>query len=66
MTLPLLGPMTLSGFEQKWYFLFLLLVLGLAGLYILAQLFTPWLRLGAPVLAEAAPAAVLINRRPPC
>jgi Ca-activated chloride channel family protein len=30
MTLPLLGPMTLSGFEHKWYFLFL--VLGLPGL----------------------------------
>jgi Ca-activated chloride channel homolog len=38
MTLPLLGPMTLSGFEHKWYLLFLLVVLGLIGLYIIAQL----------------------------
>ena len=28
MTLPLLGPMTLSGFEHAWFFLFLLVVLG--------------------------------------
>src|ERR1700756_2347390 len=38
MTLPLLGPMTLTGFVHKWYFLFLLVVLGLVGLYIAAQL----------------------------
>ena len=38
MTLPLLGPMTLSGFEHKWFFLFLLVVLGLVGLYIVVQL----------------------------
>ena len=38
MTLPLLGPMTLSGFEHKWYFLFLLVVLGLIGLYIVVQM----------------------------
>jgi Ca-activated chloride channel family protein len=38
MTLPLLGPMTLSGFEHKWYLLFLLVVLGLIGLYIVVQL----------------------------
>jgi Ca-activated chloride channel homolog len=38
MTLPLLGPLTLSGFEHKWYFLFLLVVLGLIGLYIVVQL----------------------------
>ncbi|WP_395306699.1 VWA domain-containing protein [Mycobacterium sp. AMU20-3851] len=37
MTLPLLGPMTLSGFEHKWFFLFLLVVLGLVGLYIIVQ-----------------------------
>jgi Ca-activated chloride channel homolog len=37
MTLPLLGPMTLSGFEHSWYFLFLLAVLGLAALYIVMQ-----------------------------
>jgi Ca-activated chloride channel homolog len=38
MTLPLLGPMTLSGFEHSWYFLFLLMILGLVGLYIIVQL----------------------------
>ncbi len=38
MTLPLLGPMTLSGFEHKWYFLFLLVVLGLIGLYVVVQM----------------------------
>jgi Ca-activated chloride channel family protein len=38
MTLPLLGPMTLSGFEHVWFFLFLLVVLALIGLYIVVQL----------------------------
>lgn len=38
MTLPLLGPMSLSGFEHSWFFLFLLVVFGLAALYILMQL----------------------------
>ena len=38
MTLPLLGPMSLSGFEHSWFFLFLLVVVGLAALYILMQL----------------------------
>ena len=38
MTLPLLGPMTLSGFEHTWYFLFLLVVLVVIGLYIVVQL----------------------------
>ena len=38
MTVPVLGPLTLSGFAHKWYFLFLLVVLGLAGLYIIVQL----------------------------
>src|ERR1035441_6118145 len=37
MTLPLLGPMTLSGFAHAWFFLFLLLILGLLALYIIAQ-----------------------------
>ncbi|MCV7433976.1 VWA domain-containing protein [Mycolicibacterium bacteremicum] len=37
MTLPLLGPMSLSGFEHKWFFLFLLAVLGLTALYIVVQ-----------------------------
>jgi Ca-activated chloride channel homolog len=38
MTLPLLGPITLSGFEHVWFFLFLLVVLALIGLYIVVQL----------------------------
>jgi Ca-activated chloride channel family protein len=38
MTLPLLGPMTLSGFEHAWYFLFLLFVLAVVGLYIVVQM----------------------------
>ena len=38
MTLPLLGPMSLSGFAHSWYFLFLLAVVGLAALYIVMQL----------------------------
>ncbi|KAA1432138.1 VWA domain-containing protein [Mycolicibacter arupensis] len=37
MTLPLLGPMTLSGFAHPWFFLFLFVVLGLVVLYILMQ-----------------------------
>ncbi|AQT80408.1 hypothetical protein B1R94_15740 [Mycolicibacterium litorale] len=37
MTLPLLGPMTLSGFEHPWFFLFLLVVAGLVGLYVVVQ-----------------------------
>lgn len=38
MTLPLLGAMSLSGFEHSWFFLFLLVVFGLAAMYILMQL----------------------------
>jgi Ca-activated chloride channel family protein len=38
MTLPLLGPMTLSGFAHVWFFLFLLVVLGVVALYIVVQL----------------------------
>jgi Ca-activated chloride channel family protein len=37
MTLPVLGPMTLTGFDHAWYFLFLLVVAGLVGLYIVNQ-----------------------------
>jgi Ca-activated chloride channel family protein len=37
MTLPLFGPMTVSGFAHPWYFLFLFVVLGLVGLYVAAQ-----------------------------
>lgn len=38
MTLPLLGPMSLTGFKYPWFFLFLLVILGLVGLYIVVQL----------------------------
>ncbi|OBI67326.1 VWA domain-containing protein [Mycobacterium sp. E796] len=38
MTLPLLGPMTLSGFAHAWFFLFLFAAVGLAALYIVLQL----------------------------
>src|SRR6201995_4672286 len=38
MTLPLLGPMTLSGFAHVWFFLFLFVVLAIGGLYIVVQL----------------------------
>lgn len=37
MTLPLLGPMSLSGFKYPWFFVFLLAVLGLIGLYVVVQ-----------------------------
>jgi Ca-activated chloride channel family protein len=38
MNIPLLGPMSLTGFDHAWYFIFLLVVLILVGLYIAAQL----------------------------
>lgn len=38
MTLPLLGPISLSGFEHPWFFLFLLVVAGIVGLYIIVAL----------------------------
>src|SRR6202023_4241215 len=38
MNVPLLGPMSLTGFNHAWYFIFLLVVLVLVGLYIAAQL----------------------------
>jgi Ca-activated chloride channel homolog len=39
MTLPLLGPASLTGFQHRWWFFFFLLVsLVLVGLYIAAQL----------------------------
>ncbi|MGV9802578.1 VWA domain-containing protein [Mycobacterium sp. NPDC003449] len=37
MTLPILGPMSLSGFAHAWWFLFLLVVAGLVALYVLVQ-----------------------------
>ena len=38
MTLPLLGAMSLSGFAHAWFFLFFLVVVGLAALYVVMQL----------------------------
>jgi Ca-activated chloride channel homolog len=38
MTLPLLGPLTLSGFAHPWFFLFLLVPVGLAAIYVAVQL----------------------------
>jgi len=38
MTLPILGPITLSGFEHAWFFLFLIVVAGVVALYIIVQL----------------------------
>ena len=37
MTLPLLGPMSLSGFEHPWFFLFIIAIVGLVGLYVVVQ-----------------------------
>ena len=34
MTLPFLGPLALSGFAHAWYFLYLLVVLGLVAAYV--------------------------------
>ncbi|OBF11655.1 VWA domain-containing protein [Mycobacterium sp. ACS4331] len=38
MTLPLLGPMSLTGFSHPWFFLFFFVVLGLVALYVVVQL----------------------------
>ena len=38
MTVPLFGPMSLSGFEKPLWFLFLLVVCALVGMYIIVQL----------------------------
>ncbi|HUL99695.1 MAG TPA: VWA domain-containing protein, partial [Mycobacterium sp.] len=38
MNVPLLGPMTLSGFAHAWWFLFFLVIVGLIAAYIIAQL----------------------------
>ena len=37
MTLPLLGPMSLTGFAHPWFFLFLLFVAALVALYVITQ-----------------------------
>ena len=38
MNLPLVGPLTLSGFANSWFFLYLLVILGLVGAYIVVLL----------------------------
>ena len=37
MTLPFLGPMSLTNFAHPWFFLFLLVVAALAALYVAVQ-----------------------------
>jgi Ca-activated chloride channel family protein len=37
MTLPLLGPMSLSGFEHPWFFLFFIVIAALVALYVMVQ-----------------------------
>ena len=37
MSVPLLGPLRLSGFAHGWYFLYLLIVLALAAAYVVVQ-----------------------------
>ena len=37
MTLPLLGPLSLTDFAHPWFFLFLLFVAGLAAFYVVVQ-----------------------------
>ncbi|MCG5433550.1 VWA domain-containing protein [Mycobacterium sp. MYCO198283] len=38
MNVPLLGPMSLTGFEHAWFLLFLVVVLALVALYVVMQL----------------------------
>jgi Ca-activated chloride channel family protein len=38
MTVPVLGPLSLSGFAHPWFLLFLLAVLGFVGFYTAAQI----------------------------
>jgi len=38
MTLPFFVPMSLTGFEHPWFFLFLLVVIGLIALYVIVQM----------------------------
>ena len=37
MKLPLLGPVSVTGFQNAWFFLFLLLVLLVIGVYVALQ-----------------------------
>jgi Ca-activated chloride channel family protein len=41
MSVPLIGPLTLSGFADKWFFLFLLAVCAVIGLYLVVTLARP-------------------------
>jgi Ca-activated chloride channel family protein len=38
MNVPLLGPLTMSGFANSWFFLYLLVVLAVLGVYIVVQM----------------------------
>jgi Ca-activated chloride channel family protein len=38
MTVAVLGPLSLSGFKHPWFFVFVLLILGLAGFYLVVVL----------------------------
>jgi len=38
LSVPVLGPMTSAGFAHGWYFLFLLVILGLVGSYAVLQI----------------------------
>ena len=38
MNIPLVGPLTLSGFSSGWFFLYLLVVLGIAAAYVVVTL----------------------------
>lgn len=37
MTLPLLGPMSVTGYKYPWFFLFFFVILGLIAMYVLVQ-----------------------------
>ena len=37
MNIPLLGPMTLTGFTHAWFFIFLIVPIALAAMYVAAQ-----------------------------
>ncbi|BBZ27679.1 UPF0353 protein [Mycolicibacterium madagascariense] len=60
MSVPLLGPLALSGFAHGWYFLYLLIVLALAAAYVIVQ-FARHRRVlrfaNMDLLAKVAPAA---------
>jgi Ca-activated chloride channel homolog len=38
MTLPVVGTLSVAGFKNPWYFLFLLVVLAVIGLYVVVQM----------------------------